>query len=257
MKLLATPKPFVGMIHLGPLAGSVSYARQGARPILDLALRDLAALEEGGVDAVLVENFGDVPFAKVAPTETIAMMAVIIQRLVDKARVPLGVNVLRNDGAAALAIAAATGASFVRVNVFAGVAFTDQGVIEGQARELHRLRRDLGVEVEILADVHVKHAAHLTPLEQAVVDVDRNRPDAIIVSGMGTGFHTDAADIEAAKRLTRRPVFVGSGVSADSVSAYRQADGFIVGTSLKEGGHVVAGRVRALADAIAALRDVS
>ena len=261
MKLLSTPKPFVGMIHLVPLAGSVNYARRGASPILDAALRDLAALEKGGVDAVLVENFGDVPFAKVAPTETIAMMAVIVHRLVDKARVPLGVNVLRNDGLAALAIAAATGAAFVRVNVFAGVAFTDQGVIEGQARELHRLRHDLDAEVEILADVHVKHAAHLTRLEQAVVDVDRNRPDALILSGMGTGFHTDAADLEAAKRVTRLPVFVGSGVGAQSVSAYRQADGFIVGTSLKEGGRIDAPvdacRVRTLADAIAALRNVS
>ena len=261
MKLLSTSKPFVGMIHLAPLAGSADYARRGVRPILDAAIRDLEALEKGGVDAVLVENFGDVPFAKVAPTETIAMMAVIIQRLVGKARVPLGVNVLRNDGAAALAIAAATGTAFVRVNVFAGVAFTDQGVIEGQARELHRLRRDLGAQVEILADVHVKHAAHMTRLDQAVVDVDRNRPDALILSGIGTGFHTDASTIEAAKRLTRLPVFVGSGVSAESVSAYRQADGFIVGTSLKEGGRVDApvdaARVRALADAIAALRDVS
>jgi hypothetical protein len=261
MTLLATPKPLVGMIHLAPLAGSVDYARRGVRPILDAAIRDLEALERGGVDAVLVENFGDVPFAKAAPTETIAMMVVIVQRLVDKARVRLGVNVLRNDGAAALAIAAATGAAFVRVNVFAGVAFTDQGVIEGQARELHRLRRDLGAEVEILADVHVKHATHLTQLEQAVVDVDRNRPDALILTGMGTGFHTNAADIEAAKRLTHLSVFVGSGVNAESVSTYRQADGFIVGTSLKEGGRVDApvdaARVRALADAIAALRDVS
>jgi membrane complex biogenesis BtpA family protein len=261
MNLLSTSKPFVGMIHLAPLAGSVDYARHGARPILESAVRDLEALEEGGVDAVLVENFGDVPFAKVVASETIAMMAVVVQRLVDKARVPLGVNVLRNDGTAAVAIAAATGATFVRVNVFAGVAFTDQGIIEGQARELHRLRLDLGAEVEILADVHVKHATHLTRLEQAVVDVDRNRPDALILSGMGTGFHTDVADIEAAKRLTCLPVFVGSGVGADNVSAYRQADGFIVGTSLKEGGRVNAPvdvrRVRALADAIAALRGIS
>ena len=109
--------------------------------------------------------------------------------------------------------------------------------------------------------MHVKHAAHLTQLEQAVVDVDRNRPDALILTGMGTGFHMNAADLEAAKRLTRLPVFVGSGVGAQSVSAYRQADGFIVGTSLKEGGRVDAPvdarRVRTLADAIAALRNVS
>jgi uncharacterized protein len=258
MKLLATSKPFVGMIHLAPLAGSVGYARQGIGPILDAALRDLEALEKGGVNAVLVENFGDTPFAKTAPVETVAMMTAVVLRLTEVARVPLGVNVLRNDGAAALAIAAAGGAAFIRVNVFAGVAFTDQGVIEGEARELLRLRRDLGAEVEILADVHVKHAAHLTQLDQAAVDVDRNRPDALIVTGMGTGFRATADDIETVKRVSKRPVFVGSGVTAETAAEYRRADGFIVGTTLKQGGRIEASvdvaRVRAVAAAIAALR---
>jgi membrane complex biogenesis BtpA family protein len=258
MKLLATRKPFVGMIHLAPLAGSVAYTRQGTEPILDLALRDLEALEEGGVDAILVENLGDTPFAKAALVETVAMMTAVVVRLVDAARLPLGVNVLRNDGAAALAIAAATGASFVRVNVFAGVAFTDQGMIEGAARELLKLRRDLGADIDILADVHVKHAAHLTRLEQAAVDIDRNRPDALIVTGMGTGFHATASDVETVKAVSDRPVFVGSGITAETAAEYRRADGFIVGTALKKGGRVEApvdvGRVRAVAAAIAALR---
>ncbi len=258
MKLLATQKPFVGMIHLPPLAGSVGYGRKGTRPILDSALRDLHALEEGGVDAVIVENFGDAPFAKTAPRETIAMMTTVTLRLVEAARVPVGVNVLRNDGAAALSIAAAAGAAFVRVNVFAGVAFTDQGVIEGDARELLRLRRDLGSETAILADVHVKHAAHLTRLEEAAVDADRNQPDALIVTGIGTGFPATAEDVRAVKSVSRRPVFVGSGVTAETASQYQSADGFIVGTTLKQDGRVEApvdvARVRAVARAIAALR---
>lgn len=258
MKLLANPKPFVGMVHLAPLAGSPSYERQGTGPILDAALRDLRALEDGGVDAVLVENFGDTPFAKEAPRETVAMLTAIMLRLAEKVRVPLGVNVLRNDGAAALAIAAATGASFVRVNVFAGVAFTDQGAIEGQARELHVLRRDLGAEIVILADVHVKHAAHLTTLEQAAVDTDRNRPDALILSGLGTGLPATAADIETVRRASQLPIFVGSGVTAETAAQFGSADGFIVGTTLKKDGRVEApvdvARVRAVAAAIAALR---
>lgn len=246
------------MIHLAPLAGSPAYARCGTKPIIDAALRDLRALEEGGVDAVLVENFGDTPFAKTAPCETVAMFTAVVVRLADVARVPLGVNVLRNDGDAALAIAAATGASFIRVNVFAGVAFTDQGVIEGKARALHCLRRDLGAEVEILADVHVKHAAHLTRLAEAAVDVDRNRPDALIVTGIGTGFGATADDVETVKRATRRPVFVGSGITAETATEFRCADGFIVGTSLKRDGRVDApvdvARVRAVAAAVASLR---
>lgn len=258
MKLLATQKPFVGMVHLAPLPGSVEYARHGADPIIDGALRDLAALEEGGVDAVLVENFGDAPFAKQAPRETIAMLTAVVLRICAAARVPVGVNVLRNDGEAALAIAAATGAAFVRVNVFAGVAFTDQGAIEGRARDLLRLRRDLGVQVEILADVHVKHAVHLTSLEEAVVDLDRNRPDALVVSGIGTGLPATAEDLDTVKRHSARPVFVGSGITAESVARYGRADGFIVGTTLKQAGSVSApvevARVREVAAAIGALR---
>ncbi len=258
MRLLSIEKPLVGMVHLLPVAGSARYARQGVGPILDAALRDLAALERGGADAVLVENFGDAPYGKLAPRETVAMMAVVLRAVVEAASVPVGVNVLRNDGLAAMSIAAATGASFMRINVLAGVAFTDQGIVEGQARELHALRRDLGADVEILADVHVKHAAHLTRLEEAAVDTERNHPDALVVSGIGTGYETRPEDLETVGRTVALPVFIGSGVCADSVAAYRNANGFIVGTSLKERGvadsPVDEKRVRSLATAIAALR---
>jgi membrane complex biogenesis BtpA family protein len=257
-RVFTVEKPLVGVLHLLPLAGSVRYRSRGPGPIVDAALRDLYALESGGVDAVLIENLSDAPFAKVAPRETIAMMAVVVDRLAGKASVPIGVNVLRNDGLAAMSIAAATGATFIRVNVFAGVAFTDQGVIEGQARDLQWLKRDLGAETKILVDVHVKHAAHLTKLEEAAIDAARNGPDALIVSGIGTGRRTDPDDLQRVSSAVDLPVFVGSGVRIDNVATYRDADGFIVGTTLKEdgrlGGPVDAKRVRALADAVASLR---
>jgi len=258
MEPFAVEKPLVGMIHLLPLAGSVNYIPDGLSRILGTALRDLQALESGGADGVIVENFGDAPYGVTAPSETVAMMSVIVHQLVEKAHLPVGVNVLRNDGLAAMAIAVATGAAFIRVNVFCGVAFTDQGMIEGAARDLHWLRRDLGTRTRILADVHVKHAAHPTRIEEAAVDAERNRPDALIVSGIGTGRRTSPDDLQAVKSITSLPVFVGSGVRIDNVSTYRDADGFIVGTLLKQDGAVAgpidAERVRALASAIAGLR---
>jgi len=258
MNSFFTNKPLIGMLHLQPLAGSVAYARQGTKPILDAALRDLYALESGGVDAVFIENLGDVPYAKTAPIETVAMMTTIVHMLIERAHIPLGVNVLRNDGMAAIAIAAATGASFVRVNVFCGSAFTDQGLIEGQARRLHWLRRELGTQTLILADVHVKHAAHLTSLEEAALDADRNQPDALIVSGIGTGRRTSPDDLQVVKQVSSLPVLIGSGVRIDNVATYREADGFIVGTVLKEEGHINAPvdvkRVKAMADAVSSLR---
>jgi membrane complex biogenesis BtpA family protein len=258
MEPFAVEKPLIGMIHLPPLAGSVQYVKGSSNAILDAALRDLYALESGGANGVIAENLGDVPYAIMAPRETIAMMSVVVHQLVKKSNIPVGVNVLRNDGLAAMAIAAASGASFVRVNVFCGVAFADQGMIEGQARDLHWLRRDLGTKTKILADVHVKHAAHLTSIEEAAIDAERNGPDALIVSGIATGRRTSPEDLQAVKSVTSLPVFVGSGVRIDNVSTYRDADGFIVGTLLKQGGAIGAPvdlqRVEALADAIASLR---
>ncbi len=253
-----TNKPLIGMLHLPPLAGSVGYRRTGTKPIVDAALRDLYALESGGVDAIFVENLSDAPYAKTAPVETVAMMATVVHTLMERAHLPIGVNVLRNDGLAALAIAAATGASFVRVNVFCGVAFTDQGMVEGQARDLHWLKRDLGTDTLLLADIHVKHAAHLTSLEEAALDAERNHPDALIVSGIGTGRRTSPDDLQAVKAVTSLPVLIGSGVRIDNVATYREADGFIVGTVLKEDCRVDAPvdveRVKAMADAVASLR---
>jgi membrane complex biogenesis BtpA family protein len=259
MDSFLTNKPFIGMIHLQPLVGSVGYARKGTKAIIDAALRDLYALESGGVNAIIVENFGDSPFAKSAPVETVAMMTTIVHSLVQRAHIPVGVNVLRNDGLAAVAIAAATGASFVRVNVFCGSAFTDQGFIEGQARSLHLLQRDLGSQMLILADVHVKHAAHLTTLEEAALDAARNRPDALIVSGIGTGRRTAPEHLQIVKGVASLPVLIGSGVRIDNVATYREADGFIVGTVLKENGQVNAPvdveRVKAMAAAVVSLRN--
>ena len=258
MKPFSCEKPFIGMIHLSPLPGTYAYTGEGLGRITEKARRDLDVLQSGGVDAVIVENFGDAPFAKYAAKETVAMMTVVVNDIVHAARVPVGVNVLRNDGIAALCIAAATGAEFVRVNVFCGVAFTDQGMVEGNAHELLDLRKRLGYDVKILADVHVKHAAHLTTIEEAALDADRNGPDALIVSGIGTGKRTPPENLAKVKQMTDLPVFVGSGVRIDNLSTYHAADGFIVGTILKEDGKIDAPikpeGVRAMADAIGELR---
>lgn len=222
------------------------------------ALSDLAALEEGGADAALVENFGDAPFTKRAPKITVAAMAIVVRELVRAARIPIGVNVLRSDGEAALAIAAAAGAQFIRVNVFAGVALTDQGVIEGEAHRLLPLRRALGAQVAIFADVNVKHAWHPLPLAQAARDIARNMPDALIVTGSGTGQPASPRELGEAKEASGLPVLVGSGVTLENLDTYREADGFIVGTYLKRHSRVAEGvdpaRVAALARRVAALR---
>jgi membrane complex biogenesis BtpA family protein len=178
-------------------------------------------------------------------------------------QLPLGVNVLRNDGRSALAVAHAAGAQFVRVNVLCGARVADQGILHGMAHELLRERALLRAEnsVRIFADVDVKHSAALSPrpLEDEVSDtLHRGLADALIVSGSGTGRATDPGHVAAARAAAggKAPVFVGSGVTARSLPEYLpHADGFIVGSAFKANNDpaqpVEPGRVRELIAALA------
>ncbi len=237
--------PLVGMVHLPPLPGAPGYD-DSREELRSTALEDARTLEENGLDGVLVENYGDSPFyPDDVPKHVVAELAAVGRELALAVDVPLGVNVLRNDAEAALAVAAATGGSFIRVNVHTGTQVTDQGVLEGNAHETLRLRDRLDADVAVFADISVKHA---TPLGRrdigavATETVDRGLADALIVSGPATGEPADddelLAVLDARDDATRDvPVFVGSGVSPDNAPQLLDyADGAIVGTALKEDG---------------------
>jgi membrane complex biogenesis BtpA family protein len=247
----------VGVIHLLPLPGTArgASARELQR-VLDAARRDASAWAEGGVDALIVENFGDVPFRKglVGP-ETIAMMTIAAATVKETVPLPLGINVLRNDVEGAVGVAAATGAAFVRANVYAGAAVTDQGVIEGRAEQVQALIRRLDTPVVVWADVDVKHAAPLAvrPIsEQALDAVERGLAAALIVSGAGTGRPTDPDDLRRVRAAgVEVPIYVGSGATVKTLPELLAiADGAIVGTAAKIdgvlGNPVDASRVREL-----------
>lgn len=257
-RLWRDTKPIVGMVHLAPLPGSPGWGGS-MEAVQERALSDVWALEEGGVDGILVENFGDVPFLPDGvPPETTAAMGVVVAAVVRAASVPVGVNVLRNDARSALGVAAAAGARFIRVNVHTGVMHTDQGVLEGRAHETLRVRRALEVPVSILADVMVKHGvppAGLT-LETAAEDTwRRGLADGLVVTGPATGRETDPDQVRRVKEaVPGAPVWVGSGIAPASVGRVLDAaDGLIVGSWLCRDG--VAGRgveknrVRALVEA--------
>jgi len=249
--------PVIGMVHLRPLPGSPRFTgRLGA--VIDAALADAAAWQKAGANGLMVENFGDVPFFKGdVPRETVAAMTAVaceIRRAVPG--LALGINVLRNDGASALAVAAAVGASYVRINVLSGAAVTDQGIIEGRAADIMRYRRALGAEhIKVLADVRVKHAAPLAerPLQDEVEElVHRAGADAVIVSGTGTGKPTDPAHAAEVKRFAGDvPVLIGSGADAKSIPLLKPAcSGFIIGSAAKPGGMIDAAVDSKLAEII-------
>jgi membrane complex biogenesis BtpA family protein len=227
----------IGMVHLLALPGAPGW-KGSMDEVLERASADARALAAGGMDGVLVENFLDVPFlpGPVAP-ETVAAMARAVSAVVGAVEVPVGVNVLRNDARAALGIATACGARFMRVNVHTGTMWTDQGRIGGRAADTLRARAALGSEVVILADVHVKHG---TPppgerLEAAAADAwHRGLADALVVSGSATGEATALDDVRRVRAsVPEGVILVGSGVTPDTVAEILHvADGAVVGTAL-------------------------
>lgn len=231
----------VGVIHLPALPGTPRGGKASDIPrLLSFARRDAAAWAAGGADALLVENFHDVPFHKgpVGP-ETVAAMTLAVAAVMDESGLPTGVNVLRNDVEAAAAIAAVTGASFIRANVYVGAAVTDQGLIEGRADMVQALITRLGAPVDVWADVDVKHAAQLAPRslgELAEDAVKRGLASALIVTGAGTGHPTDLDDLRAVRAaMPGVPLYVGSGANPKSLPALLEvADGAIVGSAAKK-----------------------
>jgi membrane complex biogenesis BtpA family protein len=229
------------MVHLLPLPGSPGYAGSIAE-VVTTAAQDARVLVDAGFPALIVENFGDVPFhADEVPPETVAAMTLAVAEVIGTG-VPVGVNVLRNDALAALGIAAATGARFIRVNILTGVMFTDQGPIAGRAAEIMRARASLAPTVEVWADVLVKHATPPPGLDarQATLDtLERGLADAVIVSGTGTGQEPDVEEArvvrDAAPRGTR--VVAGSGATAENIDPLLGVvDTIIVGSSIKVDG---------------------
>lgn len=243
-----SPRALFGMIHLGALPGSPLFVSMDS--VIDKALRDARAIRDGGCDGFVIENFGDRPFTRGrVEAETIAAMTRVIATIASEVQLPFGVNVLRNDALSALAIAAATGAAFIRVNVHTGAMLTDQGIIEGDAYTTLRKRASLAPEVLLFADHLVKHATPIAasdPIQSARDLRLRGLADAVIVTGAETGAAADPSRLRDLRDAIDAPLLLGSGLTAQNASQFGDADGAIVGTSIQRDGAVDAKLVEAV-----------
>jgi membrane complex biogenesis BtpA family protein len=201
-----------GMVHLRALPGAPLFGGS-IDAVIESAINDARALAAGGCNGEVARDL----------------------------RLPFGVNVLRNDARAALAIAAATGAQFIRINIHIGAMLTDQGIIEGEAADTLRHRAAFAPAVMIFADHLVKHAAPIGEVDEIQMARDlreRGLADALIVSGRETGAPADAKRLSRTREAVDAPILVGSGLTAENAPDYADADGAIVGTTLKRDGRV-------------------
>ncbi|MBK4783766.1 MAG: BtpA/SgcQ family protein [Pantoea sp. Pent] len=242
--IFSRSKAVIGVIHCDAFPGSTKYRGKPVSEIIDCALRDADNYLAGGVHGLIVENHGDIPFAKpddIGP-ETAAFMAVITDKIRECFAAPLGINVLANAAIPAIATALAGGADFVRVNQWANAYIANEGFIEGAAAKALRYRNQLRADhIRVFDDSHVKHGSHAIVADRSIQeltrDVDFFEADAVIATGQRTGDSATLSEIDEIRAATALLLLVGSGVTPDNVcQILGRTQGVIVASTLKVDG---------------------
>ena len=264
--LTGVAKPIIGMIHALPTPGSPRARSCSIDALIEHGLAEAGRLKQGGVDALLIENAGDVPFRRPENIgfETVSAMSVLGRAVVKEFDLPVGFNIVANAAKASLACAKAAGAKFIRVNQWANAYVANEGLIEGAAAEALRYRSWIdGDDITVLADVHVKHGSHAIVSDRSVVEQARDvaffQADVAIATGLRTGHAADVREISLIREGGQLPTIVGSGVKPENVAEILpHADGAIVGVSFKDNGTMWditnVDRVRRLMDVVRKVR---
>jgi membrane complex biogenesis BtpA family protein len=261
-KCFGAPRALIGMLHLGALPGTPSASSQ-VETLIEQALTEARIYRDAGFTALGIENMHDRPYLRggVGPEITAAMTAVA-REVKRETGLALGIQVLAAANREAIAIAHASGADFVRVEGFVYAHVADEGVIESCAGDLLRYRRAIGAErVLVFADIKKKHSAHAITADVPIVETARAAElflaDGVIVTGPGTGQPASPEEVRGVGQAVSLPVLVGSGITPANLRQFTTAHGFIVGSSVKDGGvwsnPLNREAVRALADAFAEL----
>jgi membrane complex biogenesis BtpA family protein len=244
LKLFQKPKVTIGVVHCLPLPGAPRYDGMSMQAICDRALFDAEAYLGGGLDGLIIENHGDVPFVRpdAFGPETAAAMAVITDRVRQRFDVTVGINILANAVIQALAVAKASNAHFVRVNQWANAYVSNEGMLNGESGLAMRYRANIQAkDIAIFADSHVKHGAHAITADRSIEELTRDLEffdaDVAIATGQRTGDAVDLEELETIGKASSLPVVVGSGVTIGNVGPILQrAAGVIIGSSLKQDG---------------------
>jgi membrane complex biogenesis BtpA family protein len=265
-RLFPVRKPIIGMVHAMPTPGAPRARTCDVNAIYDHGLEEALRLKKGGIDGILIENAGDVPFLRPEQIgyETVGVLSVLGRMIVRETGLPVGFNIVANAALASLACAKASGASFVRVNQWANAYVANEGLLNGAAADALRYRAKIDADdIAVLADVHVKHGSHAIvndrPVAEQARDVAFFQADVAIATGLRTGHSASLEEIAEVREGSCLPTIVGSGLSAENAKAIlTAADGAIVGVSLKPGGDMWGptdpARVARLMDIVAGLR---
>ena len=238
MKSFLLNRCLIGMVHVGPLPGT-PRSNHSVEHVIQQAVAEAKALETAGFGAILIENMHDTPYLKmkVGP-EITAAMAVVGEEIRKVTQLPIGVQILAGANEAALSVAQAIGADFIRVEGFVFSHVADEGFIDSCAGTLLRLRKELGCEsIRILADIKKKHSSHSITSDISIAETAEAAhffgADGVILTGTSTGRPASIEELDEVKATVQIPVLIGSGITPQNISQFRKADGWIVGSFLK------------------------
>lgn len=230
------------MVHVGALPGTPHY-RGNVEEVIENAVGEAKALNTAGFSALVIENMHDTPYlrAKVGP-EITASMAVIAAEVRKVVSIPIGIQILAGANEVALSVAQAVGADFIRVEGFVFSHIADEGLIESCAGKLLRIRKELGADkVKVIADIKKKHSSHAITSDISVAETAHAAEffgaDGVILTGTATGTPASPKELTEVKKKVGIPVWIGSGITAQNLNSFKEADGWIIGSSLKEGGN--------------------
>jgi membrane complex biogenesis BtpA family protein len=256
------PRPLtvIGMIHVAALPGTPRH-RASLADIVAQALAEANIYRDAGIHALTLENMHDIPYVQQPGTEVTAAMAVIA-REVKRAcpDLPLGVQILAGGNRAALAVALAAGADFIRAEAFVFGHVADEGYMDSCAGDLLRYRKAIGAEqIAIFTDIKKKHSAHAITADVDIVQTAQAAEffltDGLILTGATTGAAASVEELRAVAAVAQTPILIGSGITAENLADYQpHADAVIVGSYVKQGGHWAnapdPARIRALMTAL-------
>jgi membrane complex biogenesis BtpA family protein len=236
------PKFLAAMVAVLPLPGSPRYDGDDQK-VIGQALADLEVYKKAGVDSIIFENDHDLPYIQPPLDEGgIALMTKIAKEAREKFDGPIGIQMLEAANITSLEIAANADLDYIRVEAFVFAHVGGSGIINGSAGKILRRRKELQTEhIKVFADVKKKHGSHSLTMDLGITDeimqAEFFLADGVIVTSKFTGLNPDKEDLTKAKSVTKLPVLIGSGMTAENIREYLPfADGFIVGSYFRRGG---------------------
>lgn len=229
----------LSMIQPNPLPGSYRHDNETIDEIVYHALKETEMVQENGFDGIILQNMNDMPIKQVSRPEAIGYMTRIGYEI-RKNFPDLVLGVLVNwDGVAALSVADAIGADFVRVeHLFTGANVTSAGILQAQCVEIAEVRKRTRSKVPVYADIYEVHGVPLgkKPIEDAAWEA--------VHEAFADGLFLAGKSIEASKEMIAKvreklpdtPVFLGGGATGDNVyELLKHYDGVSVATWIKDG----------------------